>query len=91
LLGFVALIAAYVLRGDSKGIDRSHHTYQITTFWLGMMYMLIGLAIIFTLGAIIRIPVLITPIAVLSALAWEIWLLIRHIKGLIAHSAGRSI
>ncbi|OBW96373.1 hypothetical protein QV08_09260 [Gallibacterium salpingitidis] len=70
-LSIVGVVIAYIFRDDARGsILESHFTYQIRTFWIGLLYSFIGvvLSLIF-IGYFILLFTL-------------IWLLVRSIKGL---------
>lgn len=54
--GFVAAVLAHLKKNDAEGtIMESHYTYQIRTFWIGLLGVIIGLPsiILFGLGLII--------------------------------------
>lgn len=73
LTGFsavVAVIIAYIYRGDAPDWLKSHFTFQIRTFWIGALYICIGW---------ITLPIL---IGVLVLLFTMLWLIIRSVKGL---------
>jgi uncharacterized membrane protein len=66
----VGLIIAYINRaGDADWLD-SHYTYQIRTFWIGLLYAAIGLVLTF---AVIGLLVLLFVL---------IWWVVRCVKGL---------
>ena len=73
VLGIVAIVGvviAYVNRGQSEDWIESHYTYMIRTFWIGLLFLGIGIFLLFVL---IGIPVLI---------AVNVWVLVRCIVGL---------
>jgi uncharacterized membrane protein len=70
ITSIIGLIMAYINRGQAPGWLQSHYQFQIRTFWIGLLYGLIG--------AILAI-VLIGWIILLSTL---VWFIIRCIKGL---------
>ena len=39
---FVGLIMAYILRGGAGPVMASHYTYLIRTFWISVIWMIIG-------------------------------------------------
>ncbi|MEO1491899.1 MAG: hypothetical protein AAFV19_07075 [Pseudomonadota bacterium] len=75
LAGIVGVIWAYVARGETTEADweHSHFTFQIRTFWIGMLFIFIGIVLAFVL------------IGFLVLLAVLIWLVVRSVKGLQAH------
>jgi uncharacterized membrane protein len=70
ITGIVGVVMAYINRGDAPEWLKSHYQFQIRTFWIGGLYMLIG----------ILLAVLI--IGYLILLFWMIWLVIRCVKGM---------
>ncbi|WP_432696174.1 DUF4870 family protein [Marinobacterium sp. YM272] len=66
----VGLVMAYINKGDSDSVAASHYRFQIRTFWIGLLMMVIG--------------VITTPIILgwFVFLFWTIWLIIRCVKGL---------
>jgi len=81
LIGFTSLIGvifAYLNRGKGGWAD-SHYTYQIRTFWIGLLFGVIGLILTFVF------------IGILLLFALLIWMIIRCIKGLQLASRGEPI
>lgn len=39
----VGLIMAYINRGDAEAYQQTHYQFQIRTFWIGLLYGVIGL------------------------------------------------
>lgn len=66
----VAVVLAYIGRGKRGGWIDSHYSYQITTFWLGLVYLVIA-----TLLMVIGIGFLLYLLVVA-------WLVARCVKGL---------
>ena len=76
----VALIISYVKRADAAGSYlESHFTWQIRTFWYGLLWGLVGL-----LGHFLLIGYLIL-------LANTVWVLYRVIKGWLRLHEGRPV
>ena len=70
LLAIVGVIIAYVHRNASGGWVDEHYRFQIRTFWIGLLYVLVsGLAAFFVIGW-------------LMLLASLIWWIVRSAKGL---------
>jgi len=68
--GVIALIMAYVMKDDCPEWLQSHYRFQIRTFWIGLLYMLIG---VFTFKIIIGYFIILFTV---------VWMLIRCSKGL---------
>lgn len=66
----IGLIMAYVNQGDEDNFLQSHYQFQIRTFWIGLLYLMIG--------------ILLTAIFIgwLVILFYILWLIIRCAKGL---------
>lgn len=79
LTAIAGLIIAYIKRGEADHVSVSHFTYQIRTFWIGLLFGVIG--------------AITTPIGIgfVIFLALVIWLLVRCIKGLLANNDNRAI
>ena len=76
LTPIVGLIMAYVNHGESASWMQSHYRFQIRTFWIGMLYGLIGV-----LTAIIVVGVFWLCFVL-------VWWVVRCVKGMQALSAG---
>ena len=75
----VGLTIAYLQRGNTDRISQSHFQFQISTFWIGLLYFFAGLLTIhFGIGVIVL-------------LWWVVWTVIRCVKGLLALNMGEPI
>ncbi len=75
----VAVVLAYIYRKDMTGWLESHNTYQIRTFWMGLLYGIIALVLMLVLiGWLVYIAII-------------IWLVVRCVKGLQAVSRREPI
>ena len=80
ITGIIALIIAYVKRGDLVGTPfESHMTSAIRTFWIGLIFGIIGVVTAFIL------------IGVVILVAISLWQLFRAIRGLVRALDGRPI
>ncbi len=70
ITGIIGVVIAYVNRSDAPDWLKSHYQFQIRTFWIGGLFMLIGAILTFVV------------IGWLVMLFWVIWLIVRCIKGL---------
>ena len=70
ITGIIGVIMAYINKSDAPEWLQSHYRFQIRTFWIGVLYMMIG--VILTLALI----------GYLIILFWVIWLIVRCIKGM---------
>ena len=78
IVGIIAIILAYVKRGEAAGTWlASHYRWLIRTFWFSLLWGVIG-ALIFALLAIILIGLV---IGYLIWVATTIWVLYRLIRG----------
>jgi uncharacterized membrane protein len=67
----IGVIIAHVKVDDAEPVLRSHYRFQIRTFWIGLLYLAIGIPLCV---ALIGIPILGW---------WFIWSLIRIVKGIL--------
>jgi uncharacterized membrane protein len=79
ITGIVGVVIAYINRGDAPRWVASHYDFQIRTFWISLLAVVVGTILTFIL------------IGYLVLLAWAIWLIIRVVKGLKYLSDGRPI
>jgi uncharacterized membrane protein len=75
----IGVIVAYAKVHDSDPALRSHYQFQIRTFWIGLLYLAIGIPLCL---ALIGIPILVW---------WFVWSLIRSVRGLIALNERKPI
>jgi len=75
----VGVVIAYLQRNVTDQVSQSHFQFQITTFWMGLLYFFVGLLTLhFAIGALIL-------------LWWVVWTVIRCVKGLLALNMGEAI
>lgn len=79
ITALAGLIIAYVKIGDADPWLRTHFQFQIRTFWIGLLYLVVGVVLTFV----------VVGIAVL--LWWFVWSLIRNIKGVLALNENKPI
>jgi uncharacterized membrane protein len=70
----IGVIIAHIRFPDATLLLRSHYQFQIRTFWIGLLYVVVG-AVLFTFVPVIGVAILIW---------WLIWSLVRNVKGLLA-------
>jgi len=70
ITGIIGVVMAYINRSDAPDWLKSHYQFQIRTFWIGGLYMLIGAILSFIV------------IGYLILLFWVVWLIVRCIKGM---------
>lgn len=73
------VIVAYLKRGEASAVSSTHYTFQIRTFWIGLLFSLVGV-----LTSVILVGWLVLLFLV-------VWLLVRNIKGFMAISDNRPI
>lgn len=80
LSALVGVILAHVNAGNEQNlVIKSHFSYQIRTFWWGLLWVFLGVLTSFIL------------IGYLVLLGWFIWTLVRCIKGLSALNRQEAI
>lgn len=70
LTAIVGLVMAYVNRGEAPDWLASHYQFQIRTFWIGLLYLVVG-ALLATI-----------LIGYLILLFWVVWLIVRCAQGM---------
>ncbi len=79
ITAIVGVIMAHVQNGSGTAVLNSHYQFQIRTFWVGILYLVVGTILAWVL------------IGFLILAWWFIWSLIRNIKGILALNENRPI
>jgi uncharacterized membrane protein len=79
ITAIVGVIMAHVQKGSGNAMLESHYDFQIRTFWIGLLYVIVGFVLMLVL------------IGWLVWAWWFIWSLIRNIKGILALNENRPI
>ena len=79
ITSLVGLIMAYINRGDAPDWVKTHYRYQIRTFWIGLLYGVIG---------VVTTLILIGWLIILFVV---IWWIVRCAKGIKGTGAGQPI
>src|SRR5208282_1405569 len=88
LMGIIAIILAYVKRGDAAGTWlASHYRWLIRTFWFSLLWGIVG-AVIFVVFAIILIGLV---VGYAIWVATTIWVLYRLIRGYVLFNASQPV
>lgn len=83
ITSIIAVILAYARREDATHWMTSHYTYQIRTFWIA----LVGVVIC----AILTVTFVGAPLAGLLGLALWVWVLVRSAAGLVKLARGEAV
>ena len=75
----IGVIIAHIQVGTAEPMLASHYRFQIRTFWIGVLYLVVGFILVWVL------------IGFLVFLWWFIWSLVRNIKGVLALNENRPI
>ena len=75
----IGVIIAHLQSGTSDAVVRSHFQFQIRTFWIGLLYLVVGAALLFV------------AVGALVLLWWLVWSIIRNIKGVLALNENKPI
>jgi uncharacterized membrane protein len=75
----IGVIIAHVKVDDADPVLRSHYQFQIRTFWIGLLYLSIGIPLSLVL---VGIPILVW---------WLVWSLIRIVKGIMSLNEHKPI
>lgn len=80
ITALVGVIIAHVQIGTTADpMLRSHYQWQIRTFWIGILYFVIGVVLCLVV------------IGILVLLFWFIWTLVRNVKGMLALNETKPI
>jgi uncharacterized membrane protein len=79
ITALVGVIIAHVQVGKADPLLRSHYQFQIRTFWVGVLYVVMGVILTFII------------VGIFVLLWYFIWSLIRNVKGVLALNEGRPI
>ena len=78
ITALVGVIIAHVQIGNTADpMLRSHYQWQIRTFWIGLLYFVIGVVLCFVV------------VGLFVLLFWFIWTVVRTVKGLLARTITR--
>jgi len=75
----IGLVLAYVARDNASPMLRTHYTYLIRTFWMGLLYFVVALALCILLIGIALLPLVF------------LWFIVRCAVGLIRLFANEPI
>ena len=75
ITGIVGVVMAYINKDDAPDWLKSHYQFQIRTFWIGLLYLVVGIILTMVL------------ICILVLIFWCVWLIIRCVKGMKALDA----
>ena len=82
ITALIGVIIAHIRFPDATLLLGSHYQFQIRTFWIGLLYLVIG--------AILAVAVF--PVIGFAVLTWWlIWSLVRNVKGLLALNDNKPI
>jgi|SRR5208282_579415 len=88
IVGIIAIVLAYVKRGDAAGTWlASHYRWLIRTFWFSLLWGIVG-AVIFVVFAIILIGLV---VGYAIWVATTIWVLYRLIRGYVLFNASQPV
>jgi uncharacterized membrane protein len=79
ITALIGVIIAHVQIGSADPILATHYRFQIRTFWIGLLYLVVGSILTFVM------------IGFLVLLWWFIWSLVRNIKGMLALNENKPI
>ena len=90
ITAIIGLVIAYAQQGQASATMRTHYTFLIRTFWLGLLLM-VASGVVFGIGAILSIILIGIPIMALGGLMGAgaaVWYGVRCIVGLVYLSRG---
>ena len=90
ITAIIGLVIAYAQQGQASATMRTHYTFMIRTFWLGVLLMVVS-SVVMGIGAVLSIILIGIPIMALAGLmfaASAVWYGVRCIVGLVYLSRG---
>jgi len=88
IIGIVAIIVAYVKRGDAVGTWlASHYRWLIRTFWFSFLWAVVGWLVLLTLGLVL----IGIPIAFGIWVVATIWVIYRLIRGYVLFKESKPV
>jgi uncharacterized membrane protein len=79
ITSLIGVIIAHVKVGEADPLAKTHYQFQIRTFWIGVLYLVIGTILSFII------------IGIAVFFWWFIWSLVRNVKGVLALNENRPI
>lgn len=79
LTTLIGVVVAYLKRSEADDISATHFTFQIRTFWLSFLFVIVS-----TLLTVV-------VIGFFMLLGWVVWAIIRNVKGFMLISEGKPI
>ena len=79
ITSIIGVVIAYINKQGAAHWVQTHYSFQVRTFWIGLLFFVAGFILTFVL------------IGWLVLLAWVIWLVIRAVKGMKYYSERRPI
>ena len=74
ITSIIGVVIAYIYGGDAPRWLKSHYRFQIRTFWIGVLYALIGIILILPIFGVVNF--------LIFGLLWAVWIIIRCVKGI---------
>jgi len=79
ITSIIGVIIAHIQIGSADPLLQTHYRFQIRTFWIGLLYMVVGTILLVVL------------IGFAVWFWWFIWSLVRNIKGVLALNERKPI
>jgi uncharacterized membrane protein len=79
ITSLIGVIIAHVQIDSADELLRTHYRFQIRTFWIGLLYLVVGTILTLVL------------IGIAVLFWWFIWSLVRNVKGVLALNEDRPI
>jgi uncharacterized membrane protein len=79
ITAIAGVIVAHVQVDTADPMLQTHYRFQIRTFWIGLLYLVVGTVLAMVI------------VGIFVLLWWFIWSLVRNIKGILALNESRPI
>lgn len=92
LTSLVGMIIAYAQQATASAVMRTHYTFQIRTFWLGLAWM-VAAGLLFAVGLPLSFILIGIPMLLLAKLMWAVgivWFIVRCALGLMHLGRGEA-
>ncbi|MBW8814857.1 MAG: hypothetical protein JF588_15670 [Caulobacterales bacterium] len=92
ITGVVGVILAYAQQGTAGTVMRSHYTFLIRTFWIGLAWMVLA-GVVLAVGIPLSFILIGIPLLILAKLMFvvgAVWYAVRCILGLVYLNRGEA-
>ena len=74
ITAIIGVVVSHIYIGDAPRWLKSHYQFQIRTFWIGVLYALVGVILILPILGVVNFLII--------GLLWAVWIIVRCVKGI---------